>query len=274
MSRDLSNPNAVRPTLAVDVPGDFVIQLVVHDGIALSAPDVMVVSTLNTPPVANAGADSRAFVGDTVTLDGTASTDVDGDSLTYAWSLSSGPEGSSAQLTQTNAIRPSFTADRPGTYVAQLIVSDAWSASAPDTVTVTTENSPPVAKAGAAQTVLAGQTVVLDGTQSHDVDGDAITFRWAMTSRPASSTATLSSPTRPRPSFVVDRAGTYVVQLIVNDGIVDSARRFRDDHDDQFRPDGVRRIRSHWSGAWRLDRARRKSVERFGRTCTRLLVAP
>jgi hypothetical protein len=80
-------------------------------------------------------------------------------------------------------------------------------------------NTPPVAGAGPAQTVLVGATAHLDGSQSSDVDGDALRFQWTFTTVPAGSVARLSDPTAVQPTFVADRAGTYTVQLIVNDGI-------------------------------------------------------
>jgi hypothetical protein len=41
--------------------------------------------------------------------------------------------------------------------------------------------------------------------------------------QPSGSQATLVNPTSVAPTFVVDRPGTYMVQLTVNDGQVDSA---------------------------------------------------
>jgi hypothetical protein len=57
---------------------------VVNDGAADSHPDAVTGVTENSPPVANAGADQSVLVGATVTLDGSGSTDVDGDPLTLS----------------------------------------------------------------------------------------------------------------------------------------------------------------------------------------------
>src|SRR5204862_5696068 len=130
--------------------------LIVNDGIVDSAADTVSITTSNSAPVANAGPDQSTAVTNTVTLDGSGSIDVDGDALTYAWSLVTVPSGSAAALSDPAAEAPPFIADKQGTYVAQLIVSDPSAASTPDTVTITTLNSAPVADAGADQTVLAG----------------------------------------------------------------------------------------------------------------------
>jgi hypothetical protein len=219
----LDDPASVMPSFVVDVPGTYVIELIVHDGAASSAPDSVTVSTTNSAPVANAGPDQTVAVTETVTLDGAGSADVDGDPLTFAWSFVSQPPSSTAELANPSAVSPSFVVDAPGTYVVALVVSDGTLQSAQDTVTVTTFNSAPVARAGTDQSVLVGGLVTLDGSGSTDVDGDALTYAWGLTSIPSGSGATLDDPARVTPSFVADRAGTYVAQLIVNDGLLSSA---------------------------------------------------
>ncbi len=91
----------------------------------------------NTAPVADAGPDQSVTTGATVTLDGSGSTDADSDTLTYSWTLTSVPSGSSAVLSDPAVVAPTFTADVLGTYVAQLIVNDGTVDSAADTVTIT-----------------------------------------------------------------------------------------------------------------------------------------
>jgi len=86
------------------------------------------------------------------------------------------PASSVAVLSNNSAQSPSFVADRPGNYVAQLIVNNGSMNSAPATVTVTTLNTPPVANAGSNQTVNPGATVILDASGSSDADHDSLTF--------------------------------------------------------------------------------------------------
>ena len=183
---------------------------------------IILLTPVNSAPVANAGPDQTVAVGDTVTLDGSASSDVDRDSLTYSWTFISRPTGSTATLSNANTVAPSFSADQGGDYVVQLVVNDGTVDSLPDTVTISTLNSAPVANAGPDQLVPPDNTVTLDGSASSDVDGDSLTYSWSFTTRPSESSATLANPTTVNPTFVADLAGTYVVQLIVNDGIVNS----------------------------------------------------
>ena len=148
----------------------------------------MHIITGNSAPVADAGPAQTVLVGDTVILDGSGSTDVDGDPLTYEWSFSS-PPNSVAALDVTDPVHPTFVVDLPGTYVVQLVVSDGQVDSTPSTVDINTGNSAPVADAGPAQTVLVGDTVILDGSGSTDVDGDPLTYEWSFSSPPNSVAA-------------------------------------------------------------------------------------
>jgi trimeric autotransporter adhesin len=222
---ELRNATSLISSFIADKPGSYTINLVVNDGTTNSAPDFVIISTSNSAPLANAGPDQTVAIGSTVILNGSASSDVDGNALIYAWSITSRPPGSTAALLNTNDVTPSFIADTAGQYVVQLIVNDGTLYSRPDTLTISTVNSPPAADAGANQTVPETGLVVLNGSGSTDVDGNALTFVWSFVSRPEGSTATLSNPAAVMPTFSADVAGDFVVQLTVNDGIVNSAPR-------------------------------------------------
>ena len=183
---------------------------------------IEVVPVNNYPPVADAGPDQTVYVGDTVTLDGSATTDLNGDILSYSWSFTSIPPYSNPVLVNPTTINPYFTVFQPGEYIVELIASDGIEDSMPDTVVVTTQNSQPIADAGSDQTVPLGSQVTLDGGNSHDVDNDELTYLWDFSVKPIGSQATLDNPYDPSPSFVADLAGTYIAQLIVNDGEYDS----------------------------------------------------
>jgi archaellum component FlaF (FlaF/FlaG flagellin family) len=90
----------------------------------------------NFAPVADAGADQNVTAGTVVILDGSGSSDADGDSLSYSWTFVSTPSGSSALFDNADVINPKFTADLAGSYVIGLVVSDGTVESSRDTVRI------------------------------------------------------------------------------------------------------------------------------------------
>ena len=223
----LTNTDTARPGFEADVAGDYVVELIVNDGEADSASDnvAITVAEVNSVPVADAGDDQSVVAGDTVTLDGQNSQDADGDRLTYQWRFVSKPDGSLAQLAGTDTVAPTFQADIKGSYVVSLIVSDGEddSKSARVTITVSEKNAAPVAKTGNDRDVVEGDTVRLDGSASSDANDDELSYQWCFTSRPGGSAAALTDATTVAPEFIADETGTYVLELVVNDGELDSA---------------------------------------------------
>ena len=135
----LSDATIVNPTFAADVDGAYVFSLVVNDGTVSSSADTITINatTANAAPVSNAGADQNIATTALVTLDGSASSDANGDSLTYAWSITSVPGGSSVSaLSNAAIVNPTFTADVDGAYVFSLVVNDGTVNSSADAITV------------------------------------------------------------------------------------------------------------------------------------------
>jgi predicted aspartyl protease len=222
----LSDSTTAAPTFTVDVDGSYTAELVVNDGTVDSNADSVVVTaaTANSAPVADAGVDQSVATGTMVTLDGSASLDADGDSISYQWSLTTVPSSSGALLSNTTSAAPTFTADKDGVYTAELIVNDGTvdSTAVMVTITAATTNSAPTANAGSNQNVETGSSVSLDASASSDPDGDTLTYLWSLTTVPGTSSATLSNSTGQSVTFPADQDGTYIAQLIVNDGTVDS----------------------------------------------------
>ncbi len=78
---------------------------------------VVTPADINSPPVADAGLDRSAHIGEVVALDGSGSYDPDGDPITYLWHLVSVPAGSTAALSDPTAVNPTFAVDAHGDYV-------------------------------------------------------------------------------------------------------------------------------------------------------------
>lgn len=221
----LINAEAVMPEVQVHARGSYEIMLIVNDGIEDSEADYVSIEAGNVRPVADAGADQSDEVGTTFALDGSGSSDVDGDALTYFWAVVEGPDG--AALTNANTVAPSFTPSVMGEYTIQLIVNDGIDDSDLDFVSISVNevvnpNRKPIANAGADQSSFVGQSVRLDGSNSRDPDGDALTYRWSVSSVPAGSMASVSDAGAMKPQVEIDVAGTYVMQLIVSDGLLQS----------------------------------------------------
>jgi len=176
----------------------------------------------NTPPLVNAGANFSAEVGIEITLGGSAS-DPDGDTLTTTWSFTSVPTDSIASLTDPGQLTATFTPDLIGTYNLELKVSDGeHQASDNITITVKPGNIAPVARIVSSQVIAPGSVVQADGTGSTDGNNDTLSYQWSFVSRPTGSSAVFSNANIAKPSFNADLTGTYVIQLIVNDGALSS----------------------------------------------------
>lgn len=78
----------------------------------------------NIPPVASAGAAQSASINTIVTLDGSQSSDANGDVLGYAWTLTDKPAGSNAVLANPAFAKAGFIPDLAGSYTAMLVVND------------------------------------------------------------------------------------------------------------------------------------------------------
>lgn len=187
----------------------------------------------NHLPIAEAGPVITQSADTAVLLNGGGSRDEDGDSLTYAWTFDRVPDGSELGTKEMpfsvnntgESVVTSFTADRVGTYIVNLIVNDGKDDSLVDhvIVTITEPTTLPVANAGVDATGPSGSLVSLDGTKSFDPQGRALTYAWTLVDKPtASAVASLTGADTAAATFTPDARGNYTVNLVVNNGLVNS----------------------------------------------------
>ncbi len=203
-----------------DLPGSYIVRLTVSDGLVSATDDaVITVTVANTPPIANAGPDQFGFVSGTLQLDGTESTDPDGDELTFEWVVFALPLGSTAFLDDPTSATPTFVPDFAGDYRFQLTVSDGKDTATDQTaISVSEVNTPPAADAGDDQEAFVGDDVQLIGA-GFDPDPQDLEFTWTFESTPAGSTAAITSASGDEiASFTPDLVGIYVARLTVTDG--------------------------------------------------------
>lgn len=178
-------------------------------------------SSGNRAPAADAGADKTVEEGSDVALDGSGSSDLDGDPLTYSWVQTGGTAVTLQNADQATAgfVAPDLDADETLTF--QLTVSDGQ-ADASDTVSVLVtavqSNRAPDANAGADQTVETPATVTLDGSASSDADGDTLSYSWVQTGGTAVTLQNASSASASFDAAEVSAEESLVFELTVNDG--------------------------------------------------------
>jgi hypothetical protein len=221
----LSSTAEAKPTFTapeVILNTNYTFSLVVNDGIVDSPVQqvVITVKDVNKTPVANAGADQSVNEGSAVTLNGSASSDPEGNPLTFKWTVPAG-----IVLNSTTFEKPTFTAPEVATntdYTIYLVVNDGIIDSPADHVVITVKNvnKAPVANAGPDRTVDEGSTVSLDGSASSDPDGDPLTYKWSAPAGITLSSATVAKTTFIAPEVTINTS--FIFSLTVNDGMADS----------------------------------------------------
>lgn len=135
----INNDDEVNASITPDKEGVYLITLEVSDGNHPAVTDeiqITVTEAVNEAPTADAGGDLAANVSETVTLDGSNSSDPNGDELEYQWTVSSNPIGANVTISNDDQAQASFVPSVAGTYVFRLKVTDPFGASDTDNIDV------------------------------------------------------------------------------------------------------------------------------------------
>ncbi|MGP8259058.1 MAG: PKD domain-containing protein [Acidobacteriaceae bacterium] len=149
--------------------------------------------------MANAGGPYTGAAGTAVSFSGAASTDPQGETLTYAWNFGDSGTGT--------GVSPTHTYAAAGTYTVTLTVTNTSNLTATATSKATIAAQPPVANAGGPYTGVDGVALSFSGAASTDPQGETLTYAWNFGD---SSTGTGVSPTH-----TYSTIGTYTVTLTV-----------------------------------------------------------
>ncbi|MFC1586933.1 CFI-box-CTERM domain-containing protein [Planctomycetota bacterium] len=238
----VDNAASSTPVFTPTTAGVYNISLIVNAGgqnSTLSGITIVVNNFAGTlAPVAYAGPDRIFNLNTLVTLYGHDSLDADSldeyPDLAFTWRQIAGP---AVALSDTSVPQPTFTPVVAGWYTFGLIVRDAADDnlySEEDTVTVLAfdknTNYPPTAvpelktftDTNLDGEINAEETFTLTAINSEDPDEDNLTVTWQQIFGPGFYTI-LPSETATEITFTPMLEGTYVFQLTVNDGSVDSA---------------------------------------------------
>ncbi len=156
----------------------------------------------NTPPVASAGPDKSVYENDVVTFNGSASYDLDNDTLTYLWQFNDGTTRSGVTVTHSYTVS--------GTYTVTLTVDDGEDTGEDTCQVEVLPFGMPIANAGQDRTVLVDTVVTLDGSGSSDPNQDPLTYAWAFGDGVTGGGCTVTH------AYTV--TGVYTVTLTVDDG--------------------------------------------------------
>lgn len=233
---DLASQSSATASFLADQPGEYQASLIVNDGTASSNAANLTITATNPNPVAIIDpAEQTVLQGSVVRLNGQKSLAPHGENhngLQYQWTIVEQPQGTPQTiLTDPNSRETSFFAEKNGAYRVSLSVTHGQktSATVETLIKVNNGNSAPVAVLNIPETAFVGDTVTLDGSGSHDPDGDQLNYSWIIpnalsnitgTPWPQGATKKINNSDKSIAQFSPTAVGNYYINFHVYDGSV------------------------------------------------------
>lgn len=224
------SPTQATTTFTAVTPGIYEVSLTVNDGQYADVDTLSITYRLNEAPVADASLSENSGVAQRgpVQLIADASSDPNGDPLSFSWQVVAAPPNSTWTLSSSEGALSTIAAEQPGQYTVELTASDGVLTGSDSIIVTFAENQAPDADPSLSNTMaVAGrQPAVLDGSASTDPEEDPLTYLWEIVSAPAGSTATIQNPESVSTNFSSDTAGRHLLRLTVDDGLKTDAELF------------------------------------------------
>ena len=228
--------------LSIAVAGDYVVSLQIVDENNVAS-DISYIrftayTAANLPPIADAGPDGQAVVGEMFKLYGINSSDVeDQKPAGYSWKLVKRPVDSVAVVELENSEIAQFKPDVAGVYAFHLQVTDSSGLKSTEVglpqlsdvgnpgdalvfvrAVDRTGVNPPVAHLASTDVLAqAGQSVAVNAASSTDFDGGTLSYVWSFVTMPESSVVDFNNANAASPTFTPDMPGVYTANVIVSD---------------------------------------------------------
>jgi PKD repeat protein len=197
------------PTYSYAAPGIYEVTLTVTDNENSRGQDrtIVIVGDGNEPPVADANGPYRGTVGEAVTFDGSASTDHDGEIVTWTWFFGDGRQTGAGETVE-------YTYATAAPYHVVLLVTDddGSSRAALTSASIGTASQPPIADPGGPYPAQLDASVTFDGSASSDPDGFIVQYDWDF-----GDGSDVRIDGGPNPSYTYTAVGDYPVTLTVTD---------------------------------------------------------
>jgi len=190
----------VSPTHAYDVAGDYLVTLTVTDNRGGTASVTHQVTAVNPPNQLPTASFTASITDLSLSVDGTGSSDPDGNVALYAWDFGDGTTGSGATATHAYADAGAFT------ITLTVTDDDGGTATTTRSVTAVRPNQNPTA---AFTSTVNGLQVTVDAGGSTDPDGTVASYAWTFGDGGTATGATAS--------HTYADGGSFSVKLTVTD---------------------------------------------------------